>query len=78
MRGLNATLALAAGATSHLVAAALGYESAATTLQSYADPAAVAGAQQRRTLTVLAGGRKGPDGDQRGAVEEPSEAVGGA
>jgi hypothetical protein len=27
-----------------------------TTLQSYVDPAAVAGAQQRRTLTVLSGG----------------------
>ena len=38
MRGLNAWLALAAGATGHLVAASLGHESEATTFQSYADP----------------------------------------
>jgi integrase len=56
MRGLNASLAVAAGATGHLVAASLGHESQTTTFQSYADPAAVAGAQQRRALRVLAGG----------------------
>ena len=36
--------------------AVAGHESVATTMQSYAKPEAVAAAQQRRTLTVLAGG----------------------
>jgi integrase len=56
MRGLHSTLAMAAGTTGSVVAASLGHESVSTTIESYADPAAVAVAQQRRTLTVLAGG----------------------
>ena len=56
MRGLHSTLAMAAGVTGHVVAASLGHEKIGTTIRSYADPAAVAGAQQRRTLKVLAGG----------------------
>ena len=56
MRGLHSTLAMAAGVTGHVVAASLGHESVATTVQSYAKPEAVAGAQQRRALKVLAGG----------------------
>jgi hypothetical protein len=38
------------------VAASLGHTSIWTTLQSYAKPEAVAGAKQRRVLTVLDGG----------------------
>jgi hypothetical protein len=56
MRGLHATLAMAAGVTGHVVAASLGHEKVRTSEQSYAKREAVAGAQQRRTLTVLAGG----------------------
>ena len=56
MRGLHSTLAMDAGVTGHVVAASLGHESVSTTVQSYAKAEAVAGAQQRRTLTVLAGG----------------------
>jgi hypothetical protein len=46
------------GATSHLVALAMGHESERTTLESYADPSAVAAGQQRRLLQVLDGGRR--------------------
>jgi hypothetical protein len=56
MRGLHSTLAMAAGETGHVVAGSLSHASVATTVQSYAKPEAVAGAQQRRTLTVLTGG----------------------
>jgi integrase len=56
MRGLHSTLAMDAGVTGHVVAASLGHEHVSTTIESYAKPEAVAGAQQRRTLRVLAGG----------------------
>lgn len=58
MRGLHSTLAVRAGITGHVVAAALGHESFATTVQSYASPGAFAAAQQDRVLTVLEGGRR--------------------
>jgi len=56
MRGLHATLAMDAGITGAVVAASLGHEHVSTTTRSYAKGEAVAGAQQRRALTVLAGG----------------------
>jgi integrase len=56
MRGLHSTLAIANGVSAHVVAASLGHESSKTTIQSYVKPEAVAGAQQRRVLTVLEGG----------------------
>jgi integrase len=56
MRGLHATLAMDAGITGAVVAASLGHEHISTTTRSYAKGEAVAGAQQRRALTVLAGG----------------------
>jgi integrase len=56
MRGLHSTLAMDAGVTGHVVAASLGHEQVSTTMQSYAKPEAVAGAKQRRALTVLVGG----------------------
>jgi integrase len=50
LRGTHATLAVDAGATSHLVAAALGHESFATTARHYARTEAIEGAQQERVL----------------------------
>jgi integrase len=52
MRGLHATLAMDAGITGAVVAASLGHEHVSTTPKGEA----VAGAQQRRALTVLSGG----------------------
>jgi integrase len=57
MRGLHSTLAVDSGITSHAVAAALGHESFKTTAESYAQRDAVASAQQKRVLGVLAGGK---------------------
>ena len=58
MRGLHSTLAVDSGITGHAVAAALGHESfEKTTAGSYVQPGAVAHAQQRQVLKVLAGGR---------------------
>ena len=57
MRGLHSTLALEHGASAHVVASSLGHESFSTTVAHYAKPEAIAGARQRRVLTVLDGGR---------------------
>jgi integrase len=57
MRGLHGTLAVDSGITSHAVASALGHESFRTTAESYAKRESVAGAQQKRALAVLIGGR---------------------
>ena len=57
MRGLHGTLAVDSGITSHAVASALGHESFKTTAESYAKRESVAGAQQKRALAVLTGGR---------------------
>ena len=53
---LHSTLAVENGVSAHVVAASLGHESSATTIQSYVKPEAVAGAQ-RRVMIVLEGGR---------------------
>lgn len=53
LRGLNATLALEAGATAHHVAAALGHASFATTARHYADASTVANASLRRVADLL-------------------------
>ena len=53
LRGLNATLALDAGATAHHVAAALGHASFATTARHYADASSVANAGLRRVADLL-------------------------
>jgi integrase len=55
MRGLHGTLAVETGLSAHAVAAALGHESIATTLQSYATAGSGAGARQHKVLAVLAG-----------------------
>ena len=55
LRGLNATLAVEAGATAHHVAAALGHASFATTARHYADASAVANASLRKVADVLSG-----------------------
>jgi len=57
MRGLHGTLAVERGATTHVVAQALGHESETTSRESYISREAITGADQRRVLTVLAGGR---------------------
>jgi len=57
MRGLHGTLAVDSGITSHAVASALGHESFETTATHCAKREAVAGAQQKRALAVLTGGR---------------------
>ena len=53
LRGLNATLAIDAGATSQHVAAALGHASFTTTARHYADASSVANADLRRVADVL-------------------------
>jgi len=55
MRGAHSTLATAHGITAHVVAAALGHASSATTLQSYVKPDAVANARQEKALAALEG-----------------------
>lgn len=58
MRGAHASLAMQAGASSHLVAASLGHASPAVTLKHYAEPGAVADGRNKRALQVLAGGKR--------------------
>ena len=58
LRCTHASLAMAAGASSALVAASMGHASDAVTLAHYASPGAVAAGAQERLLKVLAGGRK--------------------
>ena len=55
MRGLHGTLAVERGATTHVVAQALGHESETTSRESYISRDAITGADQRRVLGVLAG-----------------------
>lgn len=55
LRGLHSTLALGAGATGELVAAALGHTSFAITARHYADPDALRGAQVQRVADALDG-----------------------
>ena len=55
MRGLHGTLAVERGATTHVVAQALGHESETTSRESYISREAITGADQRRVLGVLAG-----------------------
>lgn len=50
LRGTHASLAVSAGATSHVVAAALGHESFHTTARHYAKAEAIDGALQERVL----------------------------
>jgi integrase len=57
MRGLHGTMAVAAGATGHLVAASLGHGSFAVSERSYVKREALDAAKQDRVLTVLKGGR---------------------
>ncbi len=55
MRGLHGTLAVERGATTHVVAQALGHESETTSRESYISREAITSADQRRVLGVLAG-----------------------
>lgn len=58
LRGTQATIATAAGATAHLVSAALGHQSTAITKASYLDAGTLDVVQRSRTLKVLSGGLK--------------------
>ncbi len=60
LRGLHSTLAIEAGATANLVAAALGHGSFAVTARHYADPDALLGAQARRVRSTLLPGTACP------------------
>jgi len=57
MRGLQGTMAVAAGATGDLVAASLRHESFAISERSYVKREALDAAKQDRVLTVLNRGR---------------------
>ena len=69
MRGLHGTLAVERGATTHVVAQALGHESETTSRESYISRDAITGADQRRVLTVLAGGRSSRSATSRSGNE---------
>jgi integrase len=56
MRGLHSTLATAAGATPHVVAASLGHASFAVTREHYLDREVAGQTAQRRALAKLEGG----------------------
>jgi len=68
MRGLHGTLAVERGATTHVVAQALGHESETTSRESYISREAITGADQRRVLTVLAGGRSSSGNETKNFV----------
>lgn len=53
LRGTHATLATEHGVTGHVVAAALGHESVATTYGNYTNPSAIANARTRRAAHAL-------------------------
>ncbi len=53
LRGFHATTAVAAGASPHLVAAALGHERVSITLTNYVTPASLASANQQRAVAAL-------------------------
>jgi integrase len=53
MRGLHTTLALEAGVTASVVAAALGHESPTTTTGSYGAPGAGSAARQQKAIDRL-------------------------
>lgn len=59
LRGLHATLAEAAGVSSHLVNSALGWTSDAIKDKSYTTPEARGLAKQSRALNILEGGKSG-------------------
>jgi integrase len=57
LRGTHASIAEEAGATSHLVAAALGHASPTVTRRHYTDESAAQRARQQRALKVIQGGK---------------------
>lgn len=65
LRGLHATLALEAGATPHVVAAALGHGSFRVTARHYAEPSTLLNTRARRVTRTLTGGdmQRQPDAD---------------
>jgi integrase-like protein len=70
LRGLHASVATDAGATSHVVASALGHSSPAVTHAHYIDGATARRARTRRVI-----GKVAPDPTLRVVGEEPSSAA---
>jgi integrase len=68
LRGLWATLAIGAGASSHAVAAALGHHSFAVTQRHYAQPSAVSNARTARVSPLLGGEATGRRADGLAAL----------
>lgn len=58
LRGTHASVATAAGVTSHVVASALGHASAAITESTYVRPGEIEAARTRAALKVIEGGRR--------------------
>ena len=76
LRGLHATLALEAGATPQLVAAALGHGSFRVTARHYAEPSTLLNTRARRATRTLTDGDApaAPDTDLRALLESLSTA----
>jgi hypothetical protein len=53
MRGCTRPSLSSTTLRAHVIASSLGHQSFSTTVESYAKPEAIAGARQRRVLTVL-------------------------
>lgn len=70
LRGTHATLATQAGATSHMVAAALGHGSTAVTEQHYTSRESLDGARQARAIAALSAG----NGSESVVVDDSNEA----
>ena len=73
LRGLHATLAITAGATSHAVASALGHGSFAITARHYVDPGAVSGAKTRTVVEALGATLDGPA--RQAPTERPAQSA---
>jgi integrase len=58
LRGTHASIARERGATSHLIATAVGHESFGVTERHYLRPGLEGQVQQRQVMTVLAGGKR--------------------
>ena len=71
MRGLHSTLAVAAGATAHLVAASLGHSSSSVTERHYIAPGTTRNARAEAALRVLSGGRSPRAGVSTGVSKGP-------
>lgn len=81
LRRTHATLAIAAGASSHVVAGSLGHASTAITARAYVEPSAARAASGRAVLRVIDGGSRGNSAgnstDRPGGRKPKNRASGG-